>query len=171
MARGARRFIRPPARSMVWLNAGIALSTVTAGTATLLSVMNAAALALRPFTVVRNRIMIWVQSDQTGTTEFVQGAFGQIVVKETASSIGATAVPSPLAETDAEWIVFQPFMNLFEFVSGVGVFEHGGQGSSYTIDSKAMRKVGIDEDLVTVCENRLTGYDIAIEGRTLIKLH
>ena len=166
-----QRFVRPPARSMIWLNAGIALSTVTAGNAVLLSVMNAAALALRPFMVVRNRMMIWIQSDQTGTTEFVQGAFGQIVVKQQASAAGVASVPSPLAETDAEWIVYQPFMNLFEFVSGVGVFENGGSGSSYTIDSKAMRKVGINEDLVTVAENRLTGYDIAIEGRTLIKLH
>ena len=165
------RFVRPPARTMVWLNAGVALSTVIAGTGTIISVMNAAALALRPFTVVRNRMLLWIQSDQTGATEFVQGAFGQIVVKETASAVGALAVPTPLAQTDADWIVFQPFMNLFEFVSGVGVFEHGGQGVAYVIDSKAMRKVGIDDDLITVAENRLTGYDIAIEGRTLVKLH
>ena len=173
MARGQgrTRFVRPPKRSMIWLSNGLAQTVILAGTATLLASLNAGALALRPFTIVRTRLILSILSDQTGADEFVQGAFGMQTVSEAASAAGVAAVPTPLAEPDADFFVYQPFAENFLFVSGVGVNEITGQGSTYTIDSKAMRKVDIDDDVVITVENRLFGYAVAVEGRQLIKLH
>ena len=58
-------------RQMVWLGAGILSATVSGSVATLLSMFNAAALALRPFTIVRTRLMIQIESDQSAASELV----------------------------------------------------------------------------------------------------
>ena len=40
------------------------------------------------------------------------------------------------------------------------------------VDSKAMRKVGLDDDLAIVVQQRVAiGAIIAMEGRFLVKLH
>jgi len=173
MANRTRRLplVRSAPRSNVWVGLGLANTGVVAATPTLLSSLNAAALALRPFTIVRSRMIISITSDQVAASEFVQGAFGGLVVKETASSAGVGSIPTPLTETNADWHIYQGFVNDFTFVSAVGVLESTGSQSAWVIDSKSMRKVGIDDDCVHVVENRANGFNIAIEGRMLVKLH
>ncbi len=79
-------------------------------------------------------------------------------------------MPTPLAEADGEFYVYQPLFGEFTFLSAVGV--NGVEGRVWTIDSKAMRKVGINPDIVGVVELRgQGGMDVQIEGRTLIQLH
>ncbi len=172
MARGRRLPVaRAAARQMIWISMGVGLTTIAATTGTLLSSLNAAALALRPFTIVRTRLGLWIASDQVGATEHVAGALGMQVVTDTAVAAGAASVPTPLTDPNDDYFVYQPFFNLFEFVSGVGVFEHGGGGSMFTVDSKAMRKVGAQDDIAITIEDRLFGFEVAMEGRMLIKLH
>ncbi len=62
-------------------------------------------------------------------------------------------------------------MNInFAFASGVG-FE-GDAGARYCIDSKSMRKVGPDDNLVGVfSQENAVGSTIAFMGRRLIQLH
>ena len=109
-------------------------------------------------------------SDQVVAFEDPGGAYGMIVVKETAAAIGITAVPTPFAEGDADYFVYQGMTVSFTFVSGVGV--DGNAGSHYIVDSKAMRKVGPTDDIVSVFESRNAGgMFLNVEGRTLIQLH
>ena len=65
-----RRVTRTPGK-MIWLFIGYPTDKVTiaAGSATLLATLNAAALALRPFTVMRTRLRLWIGSDQTVASE------------------------------------------------------------------------------------------------------
>ena len=173
MARARARggFIRPPARTMVWVGNRLGLTTVAASTSILLSSLNAAALALRPFTVVRTRLLISFDSDQLTTDELTQAVYTQQVVTESAASAGIGSVPTGVTEPDADYFVYQGLFQTFTFVTGSGLSQDGSN-LTYEVDSKAMRKVGSDDNIVTCIEiPSATGSRIAIEGRMLIKLH
>jgi len=154
---------------MIWIGAGLATQNVPASSAFLMSTLSVGALLLRPFTVIRSRILLSYVTDQISADEHPAGAFGKIIVKADASDIGITAVPTPIASPDAEWYVYQGCDDDFGFITGVGF---GRIGRQYEIDAKSMRKVGINENLIGVFENRAAfGANVSVEGRTLIKLH
>ncbi len=173
MARSFTRMIRgrpSQVRQMVWI--GINTTPVSIGSAggQFLSSLNAAALALRPFTVIRTRARISLVSDQTAATELARGAYGRMVVSDQASGVGATAIPFPVNNSDAPWFVWEPILHNFVVNTAVG-FESPG-GTITEIDSKAMRKVGNNEDLVSMFELvSANGCIISVVGRTLVKLH
>jgi len=173
MARRISRtpFVRGKPRSNVWIGLGLARVTVAAATPTLLATLNAGALGLRPFTVVRTHLLFQVISDQVAASEIIQGALGMQVVTETAAAAGVASLPTPLTETDADFFVYQPWFNALTILSAVGFEESTGQGASWTVDSKSMRKVGTDDDVAVTIENRALGYDVSLEGRMLVKLH
>ncbi len=155
---------------MVWVGADVAPANVAAGTTgVLLGTLNAAALALRPFTVVRTRQRLQLESDQVVASEQYRGAYGFIVVSENAAAQGIAAVPKPNTDTDADWFVYEPFAGSFLFISGAGFTEP--TGTQHVIDSKAMRKVGVNEDIAIVIETTGTGMTVQGNGRFLIKLH
>ncbi len=163
------RFVRPAKSTKVWLGAGFAAANVPDATAVLLQTLNAAALLLRPFTVLRTRMMIVCISNQVIATESFQGVFSHQVVKEAAATAGAASVPTPLTETDADFHVYQPYAGEFTFLDSTGVNRETEQ---YVIDSKAMRKVGLDDDIAVIVQNRGSdGIIIGGEGRFLIQLH
>ena len=162
---------RSARRESVWLSAGFATQVVSSSN-TLLASLNAAALALRPFTIVRTRLTVVFESDQTGADEKAQAVLTFQVVKETASAAGIGSLPGGIDEADGEFFVYRPLMQNFGFISGTGAQQIMGQGNYWDVDSKAMRKVGIDEDIVVVLDIRtLVGCAIGVEGRQLIKLH
>jgi len=173
----ARRFarnrtIRPPSRTVVWLGSGLAFTNLVSGTKQVLLTLNATALALRPFTIIRTRLEITFGSDQIAGSENVQGAFGIIVVNDIAAALGPTATPGPITDTDADWFVYQGMMNTLQVVSGSGFNAADGNRKSYVVDSKAMRKVDLEEDIAWISELRVAvGAVIALEGRIAIKLH
>ena len=168
--RRARALVgRGTKRSSLWLGFAAGTTTLTASSATLINVLNAGALALRPFTVVRTHLNVSVASDQSAASELMIGAMGTIVVKTSATGIGITAVPSPITDINDDWFVFQGFSNRYEFLSAVGAARVDVQ---YEIDSKAMRKVDDGDDIVLVAEMQTgVGALIQITGRMLIKLH
>ncbi len=91
------------------------------------------------------------------------------VVTETASAAGIASLPTPLIETDADFFVYQPWAFEFTFLDATGINKYTEQ---YTVDSKAMRKVGPDDDVAVVVEGRTTdGLIFNIEGRMLIQRH
>ena len=171
----ARRFHTPQrversTRIPVWIGAEFDTTTISGSSSAILTTLNAAALALRPFTIIRHRILIHIESDQAAASEILQGAYGKIVVEEEAQIAGVAAVPKPLAEPDAPWMVYQPLISSFLFGTGVGFVEPGGV--NVVVDSKAMRKVGLSETLISVVElGTVPGGIIGVEGRILIKLH
>ncbi len=160
-------------RQTLWLPLAVGTDTLTsASSATLVASLNAAALALRPFTIVRTRGILELHSDQQATTESQQVGFGQCVVSDQAAAIGITAVPTP--DTDASsdlWFVYEWMMSTQRIITQVG-FEEPSSSVHY-FDSKAMRKVPDGGDLITVIEasSISSGLIIVSQLRTLIKLH
>jgi len=136
--------------------------------------LNAASLAIRPFTIVRTRLAISFLSDQVASSEFTQAVLGMQVVTEAAATAGIASIPTPITEVNADFFVYKPMFSQILFATGVGFQESVGDAAMYVVDSKAMRKVGIDDDVAQTLEVRqgaTLGVDIAIEGRFLIKLH
>lgn len=170
MARRHSRFVRPAPSTKLWIGFNIASVNVAGTTSQILSSLTAAALLLRPFTILRTRLTFHVETDQIIASEKATGAMGLVVVTSPASAVGVTAVPTPVTEPNASWFVYEGFTNRFRFVSAVGVIEPAG--TLLKIDSKAMRKVGDDDDVVQVIDNTIaTGIAVTTQGRILIKLH
>jgi len=175
MARPRRSFIRSgrAVRETMWVGVGETNSTIAASsTALLINSGSAGLLALRPFTVVRTRGILAFRSDQTGVSEAFHAALGYSVVTDQASAIGITAVPTPYTDIGSDmFYVHQFFSGRFEFVTGVGFHPQSMQVKEY--DSKAMRRVNDDSDVVTVLETSSlsSGINIYHAARFLIKLH
>ncbi len=164
------RFVRPAPRTSLWIGIDISVTVVAANASVLLASLNANALALRPFTIIRSRMLVTFSSDQTAASEQPRAALGGIVADDKAVALGITAVPAPLNEVDGDWYYWQGLAHDFVFVSGVGVDAQGA--NQYIVDSKAMRKVSIDEDMaIVIQETGVFGCEVSILGRQLIKLH
>ena len=156
-------------RKMVWFAMKLVNTTVASGGKALLGSLNAAALALRPFTITRTRLLLKYGSDQVANSETPQAAFGMIVVSDQAVATGNAAIPGPGTNTDAPFFVYEGLIDEWIVVSAIGI----QRGAFFKeVDSKAMRKVGNNEDVAIMIEQGATfGADIAIEGRMLVKLH
>ncbi len=61
------------------------------------------------------------------------------------------------------------FSNRFEFLSAVGF--DGDAGSEFDVDSKAMRRVNDDQEIIVVAEfsGSGAGFTLSTAGRILIK--
>ena len=157
-------------RIPVWFGATLTEVAAGGGGSTLLTVLNAAALALRPFTIIRSRLVIHVESDQIIASELVHGVYARIVIEEEAADAGIGSIPTPISEPDAGYFVYEPFFDSFLLLDSTGVQDPSGV--TWTVDSKAMRKVGLSQDVVSVVEIAAApGAVISVEGRTLVKLH
>ena len=160
-------------RETAWFAIPPSSNTLAAASVAVLSgSFNAAALALRPFTIVRTRGILHFRSDQTGALENYQAAFGMAVVYDQAVAIGVTAVPTPDTDRGSDlFFVFEEGYSQFTFISGVGVDPDGGLTFRY--DSKAMRKVEVGQDVAITAEATAlsAGVTVVDGGRMLIKLH
>ncbi len=155
-------------RDTLWGAGTPASSIETASGGTLLTSLGAGALALRPFTIIRNRFTFHISSDQAAAAEDQVGAYGRAVVSDQASAIGVTAVPTPITDQDSDlWHVYATF------VQGGSRVNDGMVGRTYEIDSKAMRKVEDGQDVVSVVEFSAQGggFRFIVTGRFLLKLH
>ncbi len=161
-------------RETTWLGGVISRTSQVADGATLLTSLNAAALALRPFTVIRTRGVIMVKSDQVAASEPFQIFFGKAVVSDQSSAIGITAIPTPDTDSGSDlFFVFEVLTGEFQFAAGVGIASTGA--IHRVIDSKAMRKIQDGQDLISVIESPSSatteGSTTSIFTRTLVKLH
>ena len=171
--RSARVVARGGRRQTMWLASTVQQTVLTsASSASLVTQLNAAALALRPFTIIRSYMVVLITSDQLIATESSIGAVGKAVVGDQASNIGITAVPRPASDSGSDlWMLHSWFLNDFTFATAAGIESNAGQ--HFRIDSKAMRKVDLGQDLITVVENDALsdGSLVTTVNRTLIKLH
>ena len=159
-------------RESLWLFDTALSTAVATGTAVLLKSLNAAALALRPFTIVRTRGVFFLSGDNLANTENWMANFGHIIVSDEAIAVGVTAIPTPVTEPSSDWHVIETLAGRLGVSSAIGLLE---QGKMATIDSKAMRKVDLGEDLAIVVETNATGISEGVVTRDftriLIKLH
>ncbi len=174
----ARRFTRGrsvipgPRRQMVWIGSDFSVQTIVALSPLLLTTLNAAALLLRPFTIIRSRMLISYGSDQSGASEANMAIFSEQVVTEVAAAAGVTSIPTPLTEIDADYYTYAPIAFNFNFGTAASFTDVRGSGGYTVVDSKAMRKVDVDDDVVQVVQQQVAvGGLISVVGRTLIKLH
>ena len=167
------RFVRPAPRTKMWIGSGVGVVVVTGAITAVISTLSAGALLLRPFTILRTRLDVLYKTDQIAATETPHGSLGKIVVTETAAALGVTALPNPSGvdgDPEASWFVWQGMSAGFQFGSGVAF--DGNSGQHYSIDSKSMRKVGPDDDIVTLYDNQVaSGAQMVFMGRQLIQLH
>ena len=160
-------------RESLWIFGNPIDTTLSAAsTAALVSTLNAAALALRPFTVVRTRGQLWIRSDQTAAAEDYAASLGMAVVSEQAAAIGVTAVPTPEADRGSDmFFLFESGQQAFTRFDATGVL--GMEGIVIGFDSKAMRKVNGDQDIAVVIETASIslGAQVMVSFRMLVKLH
>ena len=157
-------------RESLWFQVAPFSATLAAGsTALVVSSLNAAALALTPFTVIRARGVVYLESDQTAAAESQIAIYAAAVVSVQAAAIGVTAVPTPSTDSGSDlFFVFQPL------ISSVGAGDTDNlRGRPIEIDSRAMRKVEDQEDLIEVVETTAASSGAVLTGfvRYLIKLH
>ena len=91
------------------------------------------------------------------------------MVSDQASAIGVTAVPTPVTDFASDlWFFHKHF---FAMESALTDRTRGGFIGS--VDSKAMRKVNPDEDVVFVIQSAAasSGLILNMAGRMLIKLY
>ncbi len=168
--RSLSNFVRPAPRTMVWSSIDISPVAIAADASSLIGQLSATELLLRPFTVVRTRGVIHIESDQVAASEITTGAVAMMVVSDQALAAGASAIPDPVNNADAPWFMYQNFVNSLLFGSLIGIQEPTGQ--YYEIDSKAMRKVGKNEDVALMIEEtNNVGLIVSFSGRWLLKLH
>ena len=172
MARRRSRFVRPAKNTMMWFSMNLAPTTVVATTPILLGSWNAAALLLRPFTVIRSRIMVSARSDQFGAVEFQEGAVGFQIVTDSAVAAGIASLPTPISEASADYFIYRPYSVDVTFADATGYGDRSAD-STFEIDSKAMRKCGHDDDLAVTAQNLDPTHSVLVSmiGRILIKLH
>ena len=158
-------------RQMTWVAGAWTDSTIAANTKLVLTTFNASALARRPFTIVRTRGVLFIDTDQVAADEQQAAIYGKIVVNEKASDLGATAIPFPETVGTADFFVYEPILAAMHR-SATGIYQ---SGLRVTIDSKAMRRVDQQDQVVEVVETPASPISEGIQfrsfTRTLIKLH
>jgi len=166
-ARGAAAISH--ARKTTWIGFIPITSTLTALGGTLYFTLNAAALALRPFTIVRTRFELAMSSDQAAAQEDQTASFGLAVVSDQAASLGVTALPTPT--TDAASSMW--FVHKWLYGDESSLADNPKQMAKYTVDSKAMRKVEVGQDIAVLAEFVAVGAGLTmlVGGRILVKLH
>jgi len=132
--------------------------------------LNAAALALRPFTIVRVRGYLHIRSDQAAAPETYGVGMGFAIVSDQAAAIGVTAVPTPVTDKASDlWFLYESMFGAT--IGDVFAGNMANRGEGKEIDSKAMRKVDVGQDFVSVYENEINGVVATFTGRMLVKLH
>ena len=170
-----RQFVKGAAaisqkRLTSWFQFVPAQVVMTATGGTIMFSLNAAALALRPFTIVRTRLELMLRSDQSAAVEQQGVAFGLAVVSDQASAVGVTAVPTPDTDMASDlWFVHQ-----IVYADESNLTDRTRPQTRVSVDSKAMRKVDIGQDIVVVAEliaSVSSGVTFVAGGRMLVKVN
>jgi len=163
---------RAARRETVWFEFGYAEFDINgASTASLLFSLNAAALALRPFTIVRTRGFYYYRSNQIIAIEDYGGSFGMAVVSDQSVAVGVTAVPTPVTDFGSDlWFDISSVSGQLNVGDATGIQE---LGKRQEIDSKAMRRVDVGQDVIVAAETYSTSesFFIGTAFRMLVKLH
>jgi len=95
-------------------------------------------------------------------------------VSDEAVAIGVTAVPTPESSPSSDlFFVYEAILNSLQLGTAVAFLDPVGE--TRIIDSKAMRKVEVGQDMISVAEScavsGFSGAHLLAYVRTLIKLH
>ncbi len=143
-----RQFQRTSKRRMSWHGANICFSNVVTATPQFSSVVDEATMETFPTpTIIRVRGNIMASLDESVAANVRTSAVcGLIVV--TAAALAGSAVPTPSADIGNDWLWwYSGTLRNGETASVEGAF---GDTDRIVVDSKAMRKVGLNEVLIFV---------------------
>ncbi len=145
-----RRFVsRAPKRRTFWDGAAVDMSDLVVGTAQFATIQTEALLENAPNpTIVRTRGKVAAFTDASATP----GGFGIVhmgMILVTATAFAASAIPLPFSQIGNDWLWWDQAI--------IGADASDVIGSEITVDrvvvdSKAMRKVGLNQVLVFVAE-------------------
>ena len=125
------------------------------GVTTLTKVLLGSFVATEQVTVRRTHGLVEWRSDQKAADESPFGAYGLCIVSNNAFAAGIASIPGPYTDADSDlWFVHQFLRTTLLFGSNIGF--DGQAGASYTINSKAMRKLTDEETIAVVVENGST---------------
>ena len=121
-----------------------------------------------PLTIVRTRGNVSIKPASPTADIEITGAVGFGVVSAEALAAGVTAMPEPFSDADwAGWFVWRTFSYDFEFNDATGI---NYPNWNFELDSKAMRKFGPNEAIVTIAESFSGAFNISVNTRLLLKL-
>ena len=119
-------------------------------------------------TILRTVGHMSVTSDQAGAVEQQIGAFGMILVSDTAFAIGITAMPKPIADQDNDgWFVYQSFSQQGD------ASVTSSLPRTYEFDSKAKRIVqlgGVTMAVILTNASASNGLQFSMNFRILSQL-
>ena len=164
---------RGPRRQTEWLSLSAPTAFTGLGASSKIQYstgLTAAEITKLPFTIVRTIGFAWIQV-QVETDAVASGAFGAAVVSQRATTVGITALPDPVTESEADfWFLFEPWTAGLRAIAAAG-----GNDMPYMMrfESKAQRKIEEGEDIAFIMANASSSAAISfqIQLRVLIKLH
>ena len=121
---------------------------------------------------VRGEIELGITAAAAALDGF-KGAFGICIVSADAFAVGVTAIPTPLDDADWNGWLWHQFYSLTQAAVFSAQIAGGSAVRRITIDSKAMRKINVNEVIVLVGEHIETGtavMQVAADSRLLFKL-
>ena len=126
-------------------------------------------------TIVRLRGQLAISiSTATAVLDGFRGAFGIGVVSLPAFTAGIASVPTPLTEQDDDNWLYHQYFSVIAGSSAGETWANSGSASFRTeVDSKAMRKLGIDKVIysaIEVVETGTSDLDVSFDSRVLVKL-
>ena len=111
-------------------------------------------------TIVRTRgEMLFYLDSATADNDGFLVAVGIGIVTADAFAIGATAVPSPLSDADWDGWLFYDFRHVFAEVAAIDTADRGWT-ARLVIDSKAMRRIGVNDVVFMTAEGAETGTSV-----------
>jgi len=148
---------------------GSTLSTVSDSIATILG--SGTAYLQDGLTLVRLRGYFRMFLTTAGAAEGFHCALGAAIVSNDAFAVGVTAVPNPIADMDWDGWLYHRFFDVFSLSTLAAGDNNNWVG--FEVDSKAMRKVGVNDTLfmsletveIGTCVGRMT-----FDSRQLVKL-
>jgi len=121
-------------------------------------------------TVIRTRGQVSIKPGAFNADLDMIGAFGAGVVSTDAFAAGVASVPGPFTDADWDgWFMWRSFSAHLE-LEGASPAVNFLASWQQEIDSKAMRKMGINTTLVMVAESQGGSFQISMPLRLLFKL-
>ena len=159
----------PQRRKTAWVAIDPTATTMVGAGGTFIYAANAALDALRPYTIVRTIMDFLLVSDQAAAIENQICAFGWAVVSDQASAAGVASLPTPVTDLASDlW-----FFHRFVMADESNLTDRTKGGTVLHVESKAMRKVDVGQDIAGVGEFSSIGEgcELHTAGRMLVKLH
>ena len=145
-------------RSYDWAGATFGATIASVTQAIVLSFLD-----VEPVTLMRTRGNILIKGTPDAVGDDAVVGLGVIVVSDNAAAVGGTSVPGPINDPDAPWVWHQ-YVPLDAGSAGL-LGDDIGSIARVEVDSKAQRKIGINETAVMVIELSLADYaSVRISG-------